>query len=79
MAAGTVDGASSFRSELRREGVVVDPEAPLRMPSRREAMQFCIVSLLEGKLPCIFAFSVGEDPSREQCRAERQKYVCPFC
>jgi hypothetical protein len=42
------------------------PLPPLRMRSRREEMQFWLSSLLGRNLPCVFASSVGRDPSREQ-------------
>ena len=45
---------------------------PLRMPSRREAMQFCFVSLLEGNMPSAVASSVGGHLARAQCAGTRQ-------
>jgi hypothetical protein len=50
-----------------------------RMHSRREGLQFCITSLLEGNLLLVFAQPVGAPASREQCVQGRQKCFCLLC
>jgi len=59
---------------------LASPRAPAgRMRLRREAMQFCIASLLEGRLPSANGSSVGTAPSRAQWRLVRQKCKWLVC
>jgi hypothetical protein len=51
----------------------------VRMPSRREAMQFCTPSLLHRQFASQDALSVGDGRERAQEPSARQKCLCLIC
>jgi hypothetical protein len=64
-----------------RDGLLPSGFFPVRsrMQSRREAMQFCIPSLLQRQNALPFASSIGGRQMRAQWPIVRQKCICVFC